>query len=128
MGDDASSPLTEPAPIHVTQPSLPPLEEFIPYLQDIWKSRQLTNGGVYTHRLEQALCDYLGVAHLSLFASGTTALLVALQSLGIEGEVITTPYSFVATANALLWRGLQPVLWMSTPPPSISIHTKSKRQ
>lgn len=97
------------AVVNVTQPTMPPLEDFIPYLRTIWNSRQLTNGGVFTQRLEQALCDHLGVAHVSLFASGTTALLVALQALGIKGDVITTPFSFVATANALLWRGLRPV-------------------
>ena len=96
-------------PIFVTQPYLPPLEEFMPYLQQIWDSRILTNGGPLHQQLEQALCDYLGVKHIALFNNGTIALVTALQALGLSGEVITTPYSFVATAHALLWNGLTPV-------------------
>jgi dTDP-4-amino-4,6-dideoxygalactose transaminase len=96
-------------PIHVTQPYLPPLDEFIPYLQQIWESKILTNGGNFHVRLEQELCDYLGVKHLSLFTNGTIALITALQALRITGEVITTPYSFVATAHSLLWNGIKPV-------------------
>lgn len=95
--------------IPVTSPLLPPLEEFIPYLEQIWKSRFLTNGGEMHRALEQSLCDYLGVEHISLFANGTLALLSALQALQITGEVITTPYSFVATSHALSWNGLKPV-------------------
>ena len=96
-------------PIYVTQPLLPPLEEFIPYLQQIWKSKRLTNNGPFHQQLEQALCDYLGVKHIALFSSGTVALITALQTLRITGEVITTPYSFVATAHSLLWNGIKPV-------------------
>lgn len=96
-------------PIYVTQPYLPPLEEFIPYLEQIWRNRTLTNGGPMHQQLEQALCEYLGVEHISLFNNGTIALLTALQSLRITGEVITTPYSFVATAHSLLWNGIKPV-------------------
>lgn len=95
--------------IYVTQPELPPLEEFIPYLEQIWSSRVLTNGGPFHQQLEQALCNYLGVDHLSLFTNGTVALITALQALRITGEVITTPYSFVATAHSLLWNGIKPV-------------------
>lgn len=95
--------------IYVTQPYLPPLEEFIPYLEKIWESKILTNGGPFHAKLEAALCDYLGVEHISLFANGTLALVTALQSLRVTGEVITTPYSFVATAHSLLWNGIQPV-------------------
>lgn len=95
--------------IHVTQPSLPPLEEFIPYLEAIWKEKRLTNNGPFHEQLETALCNYLGVEHLSLFANGTIALVTALQALRIKGEVITTPYSFVATAHSLVWNGLSPV-------------------
>lgn len=95
--------------IYVTQPDLPPLEEFVPYLQDIWNSKILTNGGPFHQQLEQALCDYLGVNHLALFTNGTIALVTALQSLRITGEVITTPYSFVATSHSLLWNGIKPV-------------------
>jgi len=96
-------------PIYVTQPYLPPLEEFIPYLQKIWENKILTNAGPFHQQLEQALCDYLGLKHLSLFTNGTIALVTALQALRITGEVITTPYSFVATAHSLLWNGIKPV-------------------
>jgi dTDP-4-amino-4,6-dideoxygalactose transaminase len=95
--------------IYVTQPAMPPLEDFIPYLRQIWDSKILTNGGPFHEQLEQALCDYLGVKHISLFANGTLALVTALQTLRITGEVITTPYSFVATAHSLLWNGIKPV-------------------
>ena len=87
--------------IYVTQPYLPPLDEFIPYLQEIWDNKILTNGGPFHVRLERALCDHLGVEHISLFTNGTIALVTALQALRIGGEVITTPYSFVATAHSL---------------------------
>ncbi|WP_136475079.1 DegT/DnrJ/EryC1/StrS aminotransferase family protein [Pseudomonas sp. DG56-2] len=96
-------------PVFVTQPYLPPLEEFIPYLEQIWETKTLTNGGPMHQKLEQALCEYLGVEHVALFNNGTIALLTALQSLRITGEVITTPYSFVATAHSLLWNGIKPV-------------------
>lgn len=96
-------------PIYVTQPLLPPLEEFIPYLQQIWDSKWLTNNGPFHQQLEAALCDYLGVKHIALFTSGTVALITALQALRITGEVITTPYSFVATAHSLLWNSIKPV-------------------
>ena len=98
-----------PQPIYVTQPYLPPLEEFIPYLEKIWANKILTNGGPFHQQLEQALCDYLGVKYLALFTNGTIALVSALQALRITGEVITTPYSFVATAHSLLWNGIKPV-------------------
>lgn len=96
-------------PIYVTQPHLPPLEEFIPYLEQIWANKTLTNGGPFHQQLEQALCDYLGVQHLALLSNGTLGLVTALQALRITGEVITTPYSFVATAHSLLWNGIKPV-------------------
>lgn len=96
-------------PIYVTQPGLPPLEEFVPYLERIWANRILTNGGPMHAQLEQALCDYLGVAHISLFTNGTIALVTALQALRVSGEVITTPYSFVATTHSLQWNGIRPV-------------------
>jgi dTDP-4-amino-4,6-dideoxygalactose transaminase len=96
-------------PVYVTRPYLPPLEELQPYLEQIWNNRQLTNGGPFHQQLEQALCEYLGVEHISLFANGTLALVTALQALRITGEVITTPYSFVATAHSLLWNGIKPV-------------------
>lgn len=93
----------------VTRPSLPPLEEFKEYLKDIWDSKQLTNDGKYHQQLEKELAEYLGVKHLSLFTNGTLALITALQSLRITGEVITTPFSFVATTHALHWNGIKPV-------------------
>ena len=96
-------------PIYVTQPALPELTDFIPYLEQIWDNKILTNGGPFHQQLEQALCDYLGVQYISLFTNGTLALVVALQSLRITGEVITTPYSFVATSHSLLWNGIKPV-------------------
>ncbi|MFA6031736.1 MAG: DegT/DnrJ/EryC1/StrS family aminotransferase [Myxococcota bacterium] len=96
-------------PIYVTQPYLPPLEEFLPYLEEIWDSKILTNGGPMHQRLEAALADYLGVHHVALFNNATIALLTALQGLRVTGEVITTPYSFVATAHSILWNGLTPV-------------------
>jgi len=101
--------MTSKKPIYVTQPYLPDLKEFYPYLEAIWESKNLTNGGVFHQRLEAELCEYLGVKHISLFSNGTIALIVALQALGISGEVITTPYSFVATTNALIWNGISPV-------------------
>jgi len=103
-----SDPFDRP-PIYVTQPLLPPLEDFIPYLEKIWESKRLTNGGQFHQQLEQALCDYLGVKHIALFTNGTLALVTALQALRIKGEVITTPYSFVATAHSLMWNGIKPV-------------------
>lgn len=95
--------------ITVTSPLLPPLEEFIPYLEDIWKRKWLTNNGHYHQELEEALADYLGVKHISLFTNGTLPLITALQALRITGEVITTPYSFVATTHSLWWNGIKPV-------------------
>jgi dTDP-4-amino-4,6-dideoxygalactose transaminase len=97
------------SPIYVTQPSLPPLHELLPYLEEIWKSKILTNGGPFHQQLERALCEYLGVEYISLFSNGTLALITALRALDITGEVVTTPYSFVATAHSLLWNGIQPV-------------------
>lgn len=95
--------------IYVTQPDMPPLQDFVASLEQIWESKHLTNGGPFHQQLEQALCEHLGVEHISLFANGTLALMTALQALGIDGEVITTPYSFAATTHALTWNRLQPV-------------------
>ncbi|MBQ8100875.1 MAG: DegT/DnrJ/EryC1/StrS family aminotransferase [Paludibacteraceae bacterium] len=96
--------------ITVTSPLLPPLEEFILYLQEIWDSRWITNNGEFHQHLEKALAEYLGVEYISLFTNGTLPLITALQALDIcEGEVITTPYSFVATSHAIWWNGLTPV-------------------
>jgi dTDP-4-amino-4,6-dideoxygalactose transaminase len=95
--------------ITVTQPCLPPLEEFIPYLQQIWDNKWLTNNGPLHQQLEQELAEYLGVKYISLFSNGTLALISALQALNISGEVITTPFSFVATTHSLWWNKITPV-------------------
>ena len=96
--------------ITVTSPLLPPLEEFIPYLQQIWDSKWMTNNGQFHQQLEQALVEYLGVEYISIFTNGTLPLITALQALGLtKGEVITTPYSFVATTHAIWWNQLTPV-------------------
>lgn len=96
-------------PIYVTQPSLPELEEFIPYLQQIWENKVLTNNGPFHQQLEKELAEFLEVPYISLFANGTLALVTALQVLRITGEVITTPYSFVATTHSLWWNNIKPV-------------------
>lgn len=95
--------------IPVTQPYLPDLTDFMPYLEEIWSSKILTNNGPFHQKLESALCEYLGVNHISLFSNGTLGLITALQALRVTGEVITTPYSFVATSHSLLWHGIKPV-------------------
>ena len=96
-------------PIYVTQPNLPSLESLYPYLEKIWESKVVTNGGPYHQELETKLEQYLSVPAISLFCNGTIGLITALQALGISGEVITTPYSFVATSHALKWNGIEPV-------------------
>lgn len=106
---EAFAPEDEHKRIYVTQPGLPPLNEFVHYLEDIWQSRILTNNGKYHQLLEKELSEYLGVKYVSLFSNGTLALITALQALRITGEVITTPYSFVATTHALNWNGIKPV-------------------
>jgi len=98
-----------PKIITVTSPLLPSLNDFLPYLQDIWDKKWLTNNGYYHQELEKALCNYLGVKYISLFTNGTLPLITALQALRITGEVITTPYSFVATTHSLWWNGIKPV-------------------
>ena len=95
--------------IYVTQPVLPELKDLLPYLEQIWQTKLLTNNGPFHQQLEQELATFLGVKYVSLFANGTLALLTALQTLKISGEVITTPYSFVATTNVLWWNKLKPV-------------------
>jgi len=98
-----------PENIYVTQPSLPNLKEYTKLLEQIWESKQIANNGAFHKQFEKELCDYLKVDNISLFTNGTLALIVALQSLRITGEVITTPYSFVATTHALHWNGIKPV-------------------
>lgn len=97
------------SPVTVTSPLLPPLEEFHQLLADIWQRKWITNNGHYHRLLEQALADYLGVPYLCLFTNGTLPLITALQALNITGEVITTPYSFVATTHSIWWNGIKPV-------------------
>ncbi|MCK9181383.1 MAG: DegT/DnrJ/EryC1/StrS family aminotransferase [Fibrobacteraceae bacterium] len=99
----------EKQPITVTSPLLPDLNEFIPLLKDIWNRKWLTNNGFYHKELEKTLCKYLDIEYLSLFTNGTLPLITALQALRITGEVITTPYSFVATTHAIWWNGIKPV-------------------
>lgn len=97
-------------PITVTSPLLPDLHEFNVILQDIWVRKWITNNGFYHQELEKALEQYLRVEYISLFTNGTLPLITALQALGItEGEVITTPYSFVATTHSIWWNKLKPV-------------------
>jgi dTDP-4-amino-4,6-dideoxygalactose transaminase len=95
--------------VFVTQPALPPLEEFTELLKQIWDTKILTNNGPFHKQFEQALADYLGVKYISLFSNGTLALITALQVLHIKGEVITTPFSFVATTHSLWWNNIKPV-------------------
>ena len=109
--------------IYVTKPFLPPLEDFIPYLEKIWKSGFITNSGPYHQQLERELCSYLGVKHISLFSNGTIALITALQTLRITGEVITTPFSFVATSHALMWNGIKPI-FVDIDPKSFNLDPK----
>lgn len=95
--------------VTVTSPLLPSLDDLYPYLQDVWQRKWLTNNGYYHRELEQALCEYLKVPYISLFTNGTLPLMCALQVLRVTGEVITTPYSFVATTHSLWWNGIKPV-------------------
>ena len=101
--------MNEKKNITVTSPLLPSLDEFNDMLKDIWASKWITNNGSFHRQLENALCEYLGVPYISLFTNGTLPLITALQALRISGEVITTPYSFVATTHSLWWNGIKPV-------------------
>jgi dTDP-4-amino-4,6-dideoxygalactose transaminase len=98
-----------PKPLYVTRPTLPPLEELVPLLQEIWASRQLTNHGPLHQRFEAGLARYLDVPYVTLVTNATLGLMVALRQLQTSGEVITTPFSFVATAHSVLWQGMTPV-------------------
>ena len=95
--------------ITVTSPLLPDLDEFNEMLKEIWASKWITNMGQFHKQLEEALCKYLKVPYISLFTNGTLPLLTALQALRITGDVITTPYSFVATTHSIWWNGCRPV-------------------
>lgn len=97
------------SPIFVTQPAMPPLEEFSEYLKQIWSNKILTNNGPFHKLFEEKLAEYLDVKYLSVFSNGTLALITALQALRISGEVITTPYSFVATTHSLWWNNIKPI-------------------
>ncbi|MAV16458.1 MAG: aminotransferase, partial [Candidatus Marinimicrobia bacterium] len=103
VSDDNSDMVT------VSKPSLPPVEEFIPLIKQIWGSGQITNNGDFHKKFENIVSEYLNNKNVSLVANGTLALLLALKALDIKGEVITTPYSFVATSHVLSWNGLTPV-------------------
>jgi len=107
--DSDTASLNDGGQVFVTRPSMPDLNDFIPYLEEIWKTGILTNGGPLHQRLETELAEFLDVPHISLFTNGTIALLVALKALGRQGEVVTTPFSFVATTQAITWAGLRPV-------------------
>ena len=96
-------------PIYVTSPLLPSLEDFTFLLKEIWESKMLTNNGNFHQKLEEDLAKYLKVPYLSLFTNGTLPLITALQAMRITGEVITTPFSFVATTHSLWWNGIKPV-------------------
>jgi dTDP-4-amino-4,6-dideoxygalactose transaminase len=113
--------------IFVTKPYLPSLDELFPYLESIWESRTITNGGPLHQQLEAALVSYLNVSQISLFSNGTLGLITALQALGVSGEVITTPYSFVATAHSLLWNGLRPV-FVDIDPETLNLDPKKIEQ
>lgn len=95
--------------ITVTSPLLPELDDFIEDLKNIWESKWITNNGDYHKKLEKALAEYLKVPYVSLFTNGTLPLMTALQAMRITGEVITTPYSFVATTHSIWWNGCKPV-------------------
>jgi len=96
-------------PLYVTSPALPALDELLPFLEEIWRSRTLTNDGPFHEKFESALSHYLGVEHLALVSNATLGLLLALQQSGIRGQVITTPFSFVGTSHAIRLAGLEPV-------------------
>jgi len=109
--------------IYVTQPVMPPLEQFTESLKQIWENKILTNNGPFHQQFEKELAAYLGVKYVSLFSNGTLALISALQVMRITGEVITTPYSFVATTHALHWNGIKPV-FVDIDPVSLNLDPK----
>jgi dTDP-4-amino-4,6-dideoxygalactose transaminase len=109
--------------IYVTKPDLPPLTEFLPYLEKIWDTRIVTNGGDFHQELEEKLCEYLDMPYISLFTNGTIALVTALKALDIKGDVITTPFSFIATSHAVLWNDLNPI-FADIDPKSLNLDPK----
>ena len=104
-----AAPESFPEPVYVTRPLLPPLDEYTARLREVWEARWLTNNGAQHQALTRALAAMLGTPHVSLFANGTLALLAACRTFGLEGEAITTPFTFPATTHALHWAGLTPV-------------------
>lgn len=106
------------------QPTMPPLEEMLPYLQRIWDSRILSNGGAISLELVDQLKEKLQVKNIELFSSGTLALIAAIRTLGLQGEIITTPYTFAATTNAVIWNNLTPV-FVDIDPTSFNINPKN---
>ena len=95
--------------IYVTKPFLPPLEEYTVLLKEIWESKTLTNNGSFNKKFELELARYLGVEHVSLVNNATSGLMIALKALQINRDVITTPFSFIATSHAIKWNGLNPI-------------------
>jgi dTDP-4-amino-4,6-dideoxygalactose transaminase len=95
--------------INVTKPNLPPLEQYMSYLQGIWDRSWLTNNGPLVNQLELQLKEYLGVDHMLFLNNGTIALQIAIKALDLKGEIITTPFSFVATTSSIVWEGCKPV-------------------
>jgi len=95
--------------INVTKTDLPPLEEYVGYLERIWASNQLTNDGALVRELEEKLKEFLGVKHLFFLSNGTIALQIAIKALALQDEVITTPFSYVATTSSIIWEGCKPV-------------------
>ncbi len=106
---DAPSLLANRESVFVTKPYLPPLEDYMQYMKQVWESGQLTNNGSLVQQLEAALQEYLVVPHVQYVTNGTVALQLALKALSLQGKIITTPYSYVATTNAILWENCQPV-------------------
>ena len=116
-------------PIYVTSPSLPPLAEFIPYLEEIWKSKWLTNNGQFHQQFEAALAEYLGVKYVSFFTNGMVALQAGLHALRVTGEVITTPFTFVATTHAIHLHGFGRFRFgILCPDPGHAEHTEKDKQ
>src|ERR1043165_2779347 len=95
--------------INVSKPNLPPLEEYKEYLEGIWERNWLTNNGPLVNELELKLKEYLNLRHLLFISNGTVAIQIAIKALGLKGEIITTPFSFVATTSSLVWEGCKPV-------------------
>ena len=96
-------------PIHITKTTLPPIADYVKYLEAIWERNQVTNNGPLVKELEESLKEYLGVKNLFFVNNGTIAIQIAIKALGLEGEIITTPFSYVATTSAIVWEGCQPV-------------------